>query len=196
MEAIEEEGEEILEDFWKWEDFQKSSKRPRLLTVWPEKLAPRTCSEVCKATSKVEASTVTTADAGQYSVRITNSVAGCNAKTFNSNNGILTVIAPQTVTSVSNPVFSPNQASSAGTKDNTVITVNNPTASVSGITVRLRAGTALGGTLVRELSIGTLAGGANGTVTWDGMDGTGSFVAEGTYTTPFSIQAFVSLPLV
>src|SRR5207247_6602038 len=92
----------------------------------------------------------------------------------------LTVIPAQTVTGVSNAVFSPDQASSAGVQDNTVITIRNPgTVLVSNITCRIRSGTALGGTLVRELTIGALGAGLSGTATWDGKDGTGALVAEG-----------------
>ena len=57
---------------------------------------------------------------------------------------------------------------------------------VSNITCRIRSGTALGGTQVRELTVdpnnGTLGPSTSGTATWDGKDGTGAFVAEGVYT--------------
>src|SRR5439155_25019643 len=89
----------------------------------------------------------------------------------------------QQVTSVSNAIISPSQASSAGVQDNTSITVSNPVSvAVTGITARLRAGTSIGGALVRELTVGSLSAGASASVTWDGRDTDGAFVADGTYT--------------
>src|SRR5207247_3858321 len=126
---------------------------------------------------------VAVTDAGSYACVVTSGASGCPSTSATSSAATLTVIPSQTVTSASNTLFSPNQPNSAGVKDNTAITVNNPaTVSVSDITCRIRAGTALGGTLVRELTIGALAGGTSGAATWDGKDGSDAVVAEGNYT--------------
>src|SRR5439155_17411613 len=91
--------------------------------------------------------------------------------------------APQPATGVSNPIFSPNQPSSAGAKDITDITISNPaTIQADNITARIRVGTSIGGTLVRELSLGSLPSGQHAAVTWDGKDAGGVFVADGVYT--------------
>src|SRR5437867_3479806 len=87
------------------------------------------------------------------------------------------------IKSVSNALISPSQASSAGVQDNTDITATNGSnGSISGVTVRIRAGTSLGGTLVREYTIGTLDKGKDATVNWDGKNSSAVFVAEGIYT--------------
>jgi len=85
------------------------------------------------------------------------------------------------IDSVSNNPFSPNQASSTGVKDTTVITAKNQGGgSINDFRIRIRAGT-VSGTLIRQFTFGSVA--ANGTVsaTWDGKNTGGSFVADGTY---------------
>ena len=70
------------------------------------------------------------------------------------------------ISGVSNSQISPNQASSAGVLDNTDITVTNGiNGTTTGITVRIRAGTGIGGTLVREFTVGSLAKNTSATVT-------------------------------
>jgi VCBS repeat-containing protein len=85
------------------------------------------------------------------------------------------------IDAVSPTPFSPT--SSVGVKDNTTITVKNQGGgTVSGITARIRSGTLLSGTLVREISVGTLAGNASANVLWDGRDNSAAPVADGLYT--------------
>lgn len=84
--------------------------------------------------------------------------------------------------SASPTTISPNQPSSAGVSDNTQLTVGSQGSATSNVSVRIRQGTSIGGTLVRTLAVGDIAKGANATVTWDGKDDNGIFVAEGTYT--------------
>src|SRR2546425_8200048 len=76
-------------------------------------------------------------DAATYDCVVTSSTSGCASTTTTSANATLTVIPSQTVTGVSNPLFSPNQPSSAAVLDNTVITVKNP-ATVSGSSITCR----------------------------------------------------------
>lgn len=88
------------------------------------------------------------------------------------------------VTSVSNPAFSPT--SSLGVKDTTdLVARNQGGGSLTNVRIRIRAGTLLSGTLVREFTVTPSPLGANSNanaVTWDGKDTGGFFVAEGTYT--------------
>src|SRR5439155_1787898 len=120
-------------------------------------------------------------DVGSYAVKVTDAPAGgsCSLTTTSSSASLQ---LGQQVTSASNTLISPNQASSAGVQDNTVLTVSNPTTvTVAGITARLRAGTSIGGALVRELTVGSLSAGASASVTWDGKDADGAFLGDGTY---------------
>ncbi len=85
------------------------------------------------------------------------------------------------IDAVSPTPFSPT--SSVGVKDNTTITLKNQGGgNVTGITVRIRSGTLLSGTLVREITVGSLAGNASTNVAWDGRDGSAVAVADGLYT--------------
>lgn len=89
------------------------------------------------------------------------------------------------VDAVSNSPFSPNQASSPGVKDTTVITVKHTgSGSECNVRVRIKAGSIAGGSFARELNVsGTLSSGtSSATVTWDGKDSSSVFVADGTYT--------------
>jgi hypothetical protein len=85
---------------------------------------------------------------------------------------------------ITNTIISPNQPSSAGVLDSTDFTVRNQGGgTVNNITIRIRVGTLLTGTLVRELTVGTLNSNTNSSpITWDGKDNGGAFVADGTYT--------------
>src|SRR5439155_3258601 len=86
------------------------------------------------------------------------------------------------IQSVSVSPFSPNQTSSTGVKDTTLIGARNSGGgTVSDFRVRIHAGT-VAGLLVREFLLGSVAGNSNPPdTTWDGKDTGGSFVADGTY---------------
>src|SRR5205823_4065402 len=106
-------------------------------------------------------------DVGSYAVKVTDAPAGGSCSLTTTSSSASLSLASQRVTSVSNAIISPSQASSAGVQDNTSITVSNPaTVGVTGITARLRAGTSIGGALVRELTVGSLSAGASASVTW------------------------------
>ena len=85
------------------------------------------------------------------------------------------------ITSVSISPFSPNQSSSAGVKDTTVITAKNQGGgTISDFRIRIRAGSS-SGTLVKEFLFTNVAGNASVTATWDGKNTGGSYVADSTY---------------
>src|SRR5215217_548687 len=75
--------------------------------------------------------------------------------------------------------FSPNADSQ---KDETLITYRNQgTGTETGITISIRQGTAIGGTLVRQFSVGSLTANTTGSQTWDGKNSAtpGVVVADG-----------------
>src|SRR5206468_6878910 len=67
---------------------------------------------------------VAAGDAASYRVVVTDNSGVCTQASTSS--AATLSQSSQTVTGVSNPIFSPDQASSAGVKDNTVITIRNP----------------------------------------------------------------------
>jgi hypothetical protein len=88
------------------------------------------------------------------------------------------------ITAATPTPFSPNQASSAGLKDNNSITARNQGGgNVTNPSVLIRSGTLIGGALVRTINItGTLAGNTDQVVIWDGKNDLSAFVADGQYT--------------
>lgn len=85
------------------------------------------------------------------------------------------------MTTVSISPFSPNQASSAGVNDTTVLTAKNQGGgTISDFRIRIHAGST-GGALVREFTFGSVAGNASVSVTWNGKNTGGSFVSDTTY---------------
>ncbi|HTK81148.1 MAG TPA: Ig-like domain-containing protein [Bacteroidota bacterium] len=83
--------------------------------------------------------------------------------------------------SVSISPFSPNQLSSAGNKDTTVLAAKNQGGgSLADFRIRIHAGS-VSGTLVKEFLFGAVAGNTIVSVTWDGKNTGGAFVGDSTY---------------
>ena len=105
--------------------------------------------------------------------------------TDNANNIVMAVpgVAPTP--------FSPNQASSAGIKDATTITLQNGSGVANNISLRVRSGTAIAGALVKEFAeVSGINTNAQATFVWDGKNTNGTmFVGDGIYTARITTQA-------
>ena len=85
--------------------------------------------------------------------------------------------------------FSPNQASSIGIKDTITVALQNGVGTANGISVRIREGELIGGTLVRTLGPINVSANALVDLKWDGKNGSGSYVADGVYTARLTIAS-------